>query len=128
MNIDSEKGRVWANDLFLSRLWVFDRDQTSGELTKLPDLQLPGVIDNVEYDLNSGDLAMGLIALGGGAAVARRADAYEPTVKVSLAGTPVAGYSVSTSLEWDKWVLLGSPQDLGPVVCNMDPIRAQRLT
>ena len=98
---------------------------------------------------------MGLIALGGGAVVARRAAGYvNPFVRVDLVGTPAAGvfplpgwrdrfldtrvrsgkhwslsaavlraaragYAVSTALEWGRWVVLGSPGDPGPVVCDV---------
>ena len=54
MNVNRVKSVVWANDLFLSRLWVWDRDTETGELTRRADLELPGVIDNVEYDSSSG--------------------------------------------------------------------------
>lgn len=133
MNVDSSKTMVWANDLFLSRLWVFARDAATGALTRLPDVELPGIIDNVEYDSSSGDLAMGLIApgplqpqVGAGAVISRRPAApgggYDPPfIAVGVGGTEASGYEVSTSLEFDRWIVLGSPQDLGPVVCDMAP-------
>jgi len=119
MNVDRAKSRVWANDLMLSQLWVFDRME-NGTLVRLDNMNLPGIIDNVEYDSASGDLAMGFIGSGlrnpGGAIISRHADAHRPFIHVQE--DTGEEYQVSTSLEYTEWVLLGSPWDIGLVICN----------
>jgi hypothetical protein len=133
MNANADKSVVWANDLFAAQLWVVDRDTGTGQLIRRDDMPLPGVIDNVEYDSASGDLAMGMIfgptpLSGGGAIIARQGDDYAPFVAVPVTGTEAQGYAVSTSLEFDRWLVLGSPEDLGPVVCDMEAVHAAPRT
>jgi hypothetical protein len=110
---------LWANDLFLSRLWVFQLVQ--GELVRLENMELPGIVDNVEFDAESGDLTMGLCCgSGNGAIVAPRAEDPEVYFEQDT-GRP---YAVSTSLRYRQWLLLGSPGDTGLVVCDMDAANA----
>ena len=109
---------LWANDLFLDRLWVFERTGGAG-LRRLANMELPGTVDNVELDFGSRDLTMGLCCgSGNGAILAERAQ--EPQIVLDLdqlgLGRP---YAVSTSLRFGRWLLLGSPADEGPVVCDM---------
>ena len=67
--------------------------------------------------------------VGGGAVISRRpaspGDGYDPFIAVGVAGTEASGYAVSTALEFDRWIVLGSPQDLGPVVCDMTSKRTE---
>ena len=109
---------LWANDLFLDRLWVFERTGGAG-LRRLANMELPGTVDNVELDSGSRDLTMGLCCgSGNGAILAERAQ--DPQIILDLdqlgLGRP---YAVSTSLRFGRWLLLGSPADEGPVVCDM---------
>ena len=127
--IDPSGARLWVNDLYESRLWVVARG-ARGNLTLESFLALPGVVDNVEYDRASGDLAMGLIGPGtrpppaaagpapaGGALVATRVGgAYAPP-RVAVRQDAAAAWQVSTSLVHGNWTLLGSPWDAGPIVC-----------
>jgi hypothetical protein len=106
---------LWANDLLLSRLWVFQIVQ--GELVRLTNMELPGIVDNVEFDAESGDLTMGLCCgSGAGAIIAERAE--DPSVYFEQ--DTGRQYAVSTSLRYRQWLLLGSPGDTGLVVCDMD--------
>ena len=114
-------------------LKVPDDVATNGSLRPAaPDMQLPGVIDNVERDADSGDLTMGYIhdpaAQRGGAIVARchdrRSHTYAPPAITVLDDSaavsrirPNSSYQVSTSLVRGRWTLLGSPWDVGPVAC-----------
>lgn len=134
MNMDPNATRIWANDLAQSRLVVFDR-APNGSLTHVPngDIALPGIIDNVEYDAESGDLQMGLIFelnssppffRGGGALVASLdgdgAFEYgEPVVTLSQDDhEAIAKYAISTLVSYRDYLVLGSPGDVGLAVCR----------
>ena len=123
--------RLWVNDLYNAQLWVIN--VTGGELTREATISLPGVVDNVEYDLASGDLTMGLIGRGtrppryqgdggpGGALVARCLDGarhvYGPP-EVTVRNDLGSAWQVSTSLVYGTHVVLGSPWDVGPIACE----------
>ena len=115
---------MWANDLALERLWVYDR-ASDGTLTPAADLALPGVIDNVEYDAESGDLSMGLIfrfqpgeERDGGALVARKAAEYRPVIVIEQKDFAISRYQVSSAIEYGGWVVLGSPGAVGLAICH----------
>ena len=140
---DRPPSLLWANDLFMDRLWVFELFQ--GALTRVEDLALPGTIDNVEFDAESGDLTMGLCCgsgaslpglasvssslpqqvwliessaflAGNGAIVAPRAEDPE----IYFEQDTGREYAVSCSVRYRQWLLLGSPGDTGLVVCDLD--------
>jgi hypothetical protein len=45
MNVNADKTKVWVNDLSRFRLWEFDRNTTTGVLTRGQTIALPGIID-----------------------------------------------------------------------------------
>lgn len=131
INISPDHSRMWINDQYNGQLWVFDR-APDGSLTKLPDVWLPGMIDNVERDHGSGDLTMGMIylkhpqnesALQGGNIVQRSLGGpatsrfAPPTVPLQIS-TLIQEYQVSTSLVYGQWTVLGSPWDTGLMICG----------
>ena len=135
--IDPASLRLWVNDLWSSRLLVFDRSAADGSLQYAMDvgvngsIPLPGVVDNVERDHDSGDLTMGWfknawnVSNGVGGIIEARA-----------LGGPGSGrhakprqlwqqdtgrvYQVSTSLSYGRWTILGSCWDTGLIICDND--------
>ncbi len=129
MNMDRDRRVLWANDLYNNRLWTFEREE-NGTLTRLADVPLPGTIDNVEHDFESGDLAMGMIYTYteppfflGGAIVSFAMDGSgarnysEPFIYARDDGS-TGDYDVSTSLLYREYVVLGSPYSKGLLVCT----------
>lgn len=123
ININPDSTRLWVNDLWMARLWVFDR-HPDGRLVKAsPDIYLPGLIDNVERDHASGDLTMGMFrnneannSVGGAIVLHTKDGKSAPTIAdVQDSGTI---YQVSTSLIYEQWTILGSPWDSGLMICR----------
>jgi hypothetical protein len=133
MNVNADRTKVWVNDLARSRLWEFDRNTTTGVLTRGPTINLPGIIDNLEYDISSGDITMGMIFElsligndGRGGNIAMRGIGG-PSTQIGVAlkdDSPIDGFSdlyqVSSAIEYGKWTVLGSPWDTGLVVCDTE--------
>ena len=135
--IDPASSRLWVNDLWSSRLLVFDRSATDGSLRCATDvgsngsISLPGVVDNVERDHDSGDFTMGWFK-----------DAWNMSngvggvIEARALGGPTSGrhatprqlwqqdtgrvYQVSTSLTYGRWTILGSCWDAGLIICDND--------
>lgn len=131
MTVDASKNKIWVNDLLKNRLWVFDR-QEDGTLVRGDDIKLPGMIDNVEYDFKSGDLIMGMIREEhqrfAGNIISRRTSEHsyaDPKVVIQI---PEEIRHVSSSLEYGKWVVLGSPGDIGLYICSASSIVSSNVS
>jgi len=116
---------LWVNDLYRQQLWTFER-QPDGSLVRGHDVPLPGTIDNVEFDRASGDLTMGMFydaanqSSAGGLMLARWDAGTGSYGSATVAWEQDTGgkWQVSTSLIYGPYTLLGSPWDLGPLICE----------
>ena len=129
ITISGDSTKVWANDLVGGAIAEFDR-QPDGSLTHVRTLNMPRVMDNIEYDRASGDIVLSSIGdLGinsdfltgySGTLIWRCKDktkhVYSDSVEVyQQAGTP--GYQVASATVAHGLVTLGSPYQAGPKVC-----------
>ena len=129
ITISGDSAKVWANDIIGKQIVEFDR-QSDGSLTHVRTVNMPRVMDNIEYDRASGDIALSSIGEFGadsiflsgyaGTLIWRCKDkskhVYSDSVEAyQQGGTP--GYQVSSAMMGHGLVMLGSPYQPGPKVC-----------
>ena len=133
ISIHPQSSALWVNDEFggpgfSSQVWPFARTP-DGRLEARTPMPLNGSsIDNIERDFGSGALQMGLYARRGARESAelrarlvrgKSGTTYGPaTLPVVLAANVTRSFQVSSALDWGRWTVLGSPWDVGPIVCE----------
>ena len=133
INIDAKTGKIWVNDIWTPQLRLIDR-APNGTLTRRGNIQLPGNVDNVERDSASGDLTMGMfcdqptvdpimrLPCGTGGIILSKGNAsggdLHSLPKVVLEQEANPNYQVSSSLVYNKWIVLGSPWATGLIICQ----------
>ncbi len=125
--INPQGTHLWVNDLYRSRLWLFDRRE-DGVLKLEGVTALPGMIDNVERDYDSGDLTMGMFYNpdgGTGGAIVQKCknrtlNKYSDPFIAITQDSSNKQYQVSTSLVYQHWTILGSPWDTSLVICKAE--------
>lgn len=128
ITISGDSAKVWANDIIGQSVVEFDR-KPDGALTYVRSLNMPRVMDNIEYDRASGDIALSSIGdfgtatdfLSGyaGTLIWRCKDktkhVYSDSVEAyQQAGT--SGYQIASATVAHGLLMLGSPYQPGPKV------------
>ena len=139
MTVNPEGTRLWANDIHVRQLRVYNRDTTTGALARLNSIALPSMVDNVEYDTITGNLMLGasngqgsylnsdptaetagvLVFKNDDASIYKRASVVRRTVAPAVNGVD---YTTSAAVTTAGWVVLGSSCGTGPVICSATPL------
>ena len=61
LTIDQERAVVYVNDLEDQMISVMERDKETGKLTKVSEIILPFVADNIEYDDETDEIIIGTL-------------------------------------------------------------------
>ena len=101
-------------------IMALDRNMETGELTKSYDINLPSMVDNIEYDDEANEIILGNILPGGMAILTKTEDDDDGWITKGVLKhdeTKLKGISAAARLGKSK-VVLGSPFSEGILVCT----------
>ena len=131
LTIDQESAVVYVNDLEDKLISVMERDKETGKLTKVSEIILPFVADNIEYDDETDEIIIGTlldldaffkkfngedVPVAGGLSIARKSDGWKIHDVLNHDGTELS--QISAAARWGDKVVLGSPFSEGILVCK----------
>ena len=122
ITISPDGNTIFVNDVLGLNIVALSRNLESGVLTKQFDIQLPSIVDNIEYDDEANEIILGNI-IPGGMAVASPPLANEASDTWKVKGvlkhdeTKLKQISVAARMGTSK-IILGSPFAEGVLVCS----------
>ena len=121
ITVSPDRKTVYVNDPLGMNIMALDRNMETGELTKSYDINLPSMVDNIEYDDEANEIILGNILPGGMAILTKTEDdddgGWITKGVLKHDETKLKGISAAARLGKSK-VVLGSPFSEGILVCT----------
>ena len=119
VTISPDKKTVFVNDPLEMKITALSRNMENGELSKLYDINLPTLVDNIEYDDEADEIILGTIIPGGIAVSSQTGSNNQWITKGVLSHDEKKLKQISAAARiGNSKIVLGSPFSEGILVCS----------
>jgi len=119
VTISPDRTTVFINDPLDFNIMALSRNTETGTLTKLYNIKLPSIVDNIEYDDEANEIILGSIIPGGIAVASKTKDKDRWTIKGVLKHDETKLKQISAAARIGSTnIILGSPFSEGILVCS----------
>ena len=118
VTISPDRKTVFVNDPLEMKITALSRNMENGDLSKLYDINLPTLVDNIEYDDEANEILLGTIIPGGMAVLNRNSPEGQWSTKGIMPHDEKKLKQISAAARMgNSKIVLGSPFSEGILVC-----------
>ena len=118
VTISPDRKTVFVNDPLEMKITALSRNMDSGELSTLYDINLPTLVDNIEYDDEANEIILGTIIPGGMAVLSQTGSNNQWIIKGVVLHDEKQLKQISAAARiGSSKIVLGSPFSEGVLVC-----------
>ena len=118
VTISPDRKTVFVNDPLEMKITALSRNMANGELSKVYDIKLPTLVDNIEYDDEADEIILGTIIPGGMAVLSKTGSKDQWITKGVLPHDEKKLKQISAAARiGNSKIVLGSPFSEGILVC-----------